>query len=92
MDRNILANITASLKRSLRRLSFRSGVIVLFLCIPFYLLSFLQMLLPIDIAAKGALWIVFFGLAKTFQYAGLTIVGAEGIRGIRARFRSAGRK
>ena len=65
---------------------------MLFLCIPFYLLSFLQMLLPIDIAAKGALWIVFFGLAKTFQYAGLTIVGAEGIRRIRARFRSAGRK
>ena len=92
MDRNILANITASLNRALRRLSFRSGVIVLSLCIPFYLLSFLQMLLPIDIAAKGALWIVFFGLAKTFQYAGLTIVGAEGIRRIRARFRSAGRK
>ena len=92
MDRNILANITASLNRALRRLSFRSGVIVLSLCIPFYLLSFLQMLLPIDIAAKGALWIVFFGLAYTFQYSGLTIVGAEGIRRILARFRSAGRK
>ena len=31
------------------------------------------MLLPISVAAKGILWTVLFGLAKTCQYGGLTI-------------------
>ena len=29
-------------------------------------------------AAKGILWTVLFGLAKTCQYGGLTILGIEG--------------
>ena len=36
------------------------------------------MLLPISTTVKGILWTVLFGLAKTFQYGGLTILGAEG--------------
>jgi len=36
------------------------------------------MLLPISAAAKGVLWIILFGLAKTCQYSGLTILGVEG--------------
>ena len=36
------------------------------------------MLLPISAAAKGVLWTVLFGMAKTFQYGGLTILGVEG--------------
>ena len=39
----------------LRSLSFRTGVIVLMSCIPFYILSFAQMALPISAAAKGIL-------------------------------------
>ena len=62
----------------LQSLSFRTGVIVLLCCIPFYILSFAQMLLPISAAAKGILWTVLFGLAKTCQYGGLTILGVEG--------------
>lgn len=62
----------------LQSLSFRTGVIVLLCCIPFYILSFAQMLLPISAAAKGVLWTVLFGLAKTCQYGGLTILGVEG--------------
>ena len=53
------------------------------MCIPFYILSFAQMALPISVKAKGILWIVLFGLAKTFQYGGITILGVEGIKRIK---------
>ena len=66
------------IKLWLQSLSFRTGVIVLLCCIPFYVLSFAQMLLPISAAAKGVLWTVLFGMAKTCQYGGLTILGVEG--------------
>ena len=66
------------IKTWLQSLSFRTGVIVLLCCIPFYILSFAQMLLPISAAAKGVLWTILFGLAKTCQYGGLTILGVEG--------------
>lgn len=78
---------TLRIKEFLRRLSFRTGMIVLALCVPFYILSFAQMALPLSAYAKGVLWFVLFGLAKTFQYAGLTIVGVEGIKKLRRKFR-----
>lgn len=68
------------IQASLKRFSFRTGVIVLALCIPCYIISFAQMALPISAATKGVLWFVFFGLAKTFQYGGLTILGVEGVK------------
>ena len=64
----------------LRSLSFRTGVIVLLSCIPFYILSFAQMALPISAATKTVLWTILFGLAKTAQYSGITILGVEGYR------------
>lgn len=72
-----------SCRRQLSKLSFRTGVIVLASCIIFYILSFAQMLLPISAAAKGVLWFILFGLAKTTQYGGLAILGVEGIRRIK---------
>lgn len=72
-----LKRITAWLKR----LSFRTGVTVLAMCIPFYIASFAQFALPLSTATKGVLWAVFFGLAKAFQYSGLTILGVEGYNG-----------
>ena len=69
-----------NVRQWLRSLSFRTGVIVLMSCIPFYILSFAQMALPISAAAKGILWTVLFGLAKTCQYGGLTILGVEGYK------------
>lgn len=75
----------ARIKNLLQRLSFRTGVIVLCCCIPCYILSFAQMALPISAAAKGVLWFVLFGLAKTTQYAGLTILGVEGIKRLKTR-------
>lgn len=71
----------------LSQLSFRTGVIVLVMCVPFYILSFAQMLLPLSPGVKTVLWVVLFGLAKTFQYAGLAILGAEGISYLRRRLR-----
>ncbi len=79
-----MRRLFARIKQYLSRLSFRTGVIVLLLCIPCYIISFAQMALPISIAAKSALWVVFFGLAKTFQYAGLAILGVEGVKRLKA--------
>lgn len=73
-------------KQWLSGLSFRTGVIVLLLCIPCYILSFAQMALPISIEAKGVLWFILFGMAKTFQYGGLTILGVEGVKRLKKLF------
>ena len=75
------------IKNWLSLLSFKTGVIVLSLCIPCYIISFAQMALPISAATKSILWVVFFGLAKTFQYGGLTILGAEGVKRVKSYFK-----
>ena len=82
--KSFFLRIGQRVKGWLARLSFRTGVIVLLMCVPFYILSFAQMALPISASAKGVLWVVFFGLAKTAQYGGLTILGAEGIKRLKA--------
>jgi phosphoglycolate phosphatase len=74
------------IKQLLQGLSFKTGVIVLALCIPFYIISFAQMALSISTEMKGVLWVVFFGLAKTFQYGGLTILGVDGWKRLKAYF------
>lgn len=74
------------IKTWLQSLSYRTGVIVLAMCVPFYILSFAQMLLPISTAAKGVLWTVLFGMAKTCQYGGLTILGVEGYRRLKSKW------
>ncbi len=75
------------IKHWLSLLSFKTGVIVLSLCVPCYIISFAQMALPISAATKSILWVVFFGLAKTFQYGGLTILGAEGVKRVKSYFK-----
>jgi phosphoglycolate phosphatase len=79
--------VVYKVKYWLQSLSFRTGVIVLLCCIPFYILSFAQMLLPISVAAKGILWTVLFGLAKTCQYGGLSILGVEGYKRLKDKFK-----
>lgn len=71
------------IQKYLSRFSFRTGMLVLILCIPCYIISFAQMALPISNAMKGVLWFIFFGLAKTFQYGGLSIIGVEGVKRIK---------
>ena len=82
-----IGQVWAKMRTWLQSLSFRTGVIVLLSCIPFYILSFAQMLLPISTTAKGVLWAVLFGLAKTCQYGGLTILGVEGYKRLKNRFK-----
>lgn len=75
------------IKVQLAKLSFRTGVIVLLLCIPCYIFSFAQMAFDTNAATKSVLWVIFFGLAKTFQYGGLTILGVEGVKRLKAKFK-----
>lgn len=79
-------------KKWLRSLSFRTGAIVALVCLLCYAVSFIQMLLPISIAAKGVLWTVFFGLAKTAQYSALLILGKTGIERLKKWFESLRRR
>lgn len=79
--------IVSRIKAWLSRLSFRTGVIILALCIPCYILSFAQMMLPISNTAKGVLWFILFGMAKTTQYTGLTIIGVEGWKRLKEWFK-----
>lgn len=81
-----MSSVKDRVKNFLGGLSFRTGVIVLALCVPCYILSFAQMALPISATAKGVLWFILFGLAKTTQYAGLAILGVEGWRRVKSKF------
>jgi phosphoglycolate phosphatase len=76
--KQLFSNAISAIKRTLAKLSFRTGVMLLVACVIFYILSFAQALLPISAATKGVLWFILFGMAKTTQYAGLTVIGVEG--------------
>lgn len=71
----------------LQSLSYKTGLAVLLCCIPLYILSFAQMLLPISTAAKGVLWFVLFGMAKACQYGGITIMGVDGYHRLKKRLK-----
>lgn len=71
----------------LGRLSFRTGMVVATLCVISYIVSFAQILLPISATMKAVLWTIFFGLAKTFQYTALFILGAAGLERIKSMFK-----
>lgn len=77
------------IKGWLASLSFRTGIVVLIACGVFYAISFAQMLLPISVAAKTTLWVIFFGLAKASQYSALIILGKAGLQTLRRRLRRA---
>ena len=79
--------ILERIKSYLSRLSFRTGVIVFLSCFMFYALSFIALALPIGVGMRGVLWTIFFGLAKTTQYTGLAILGAEGVKRLKKMFR-----
>lgn len=70
----------------LKGLSFRSGAVCVGLAALCYGISFGQMLLPISVGAKGALWVIFFGLAKTFQYSAVLILGKSGLQRLKGIF------
>ena len=45
------------------------------------------MILPISVTAYGILWTVRFGGAKPGQYGGLTILGVEGYKRLKNKFK-----
>ncbi len=70
-----------------------SGALVPYWCHRFsfmhtvFILSFAQMALPakyLSVETKGILWVILFGMAKTCQYGGLTILGVEGYKRVKA--------
>ena len=85
--KRFFADVGVKVKSWLAGLSFRTGVIVLVLCIPLHILAFVPLLLPVGESAKAVLFVVFFGLAKIAQYGGLTILGAEGLRRLKSRLK-----
>lgn len=85
---NKIKNIFEKVKAWLAGLSFRTGVVLIVICMVCYIISFAQMLLPISVGAKGVLWFIFFGLAKTFQYSGLAVLGTAGINRLKTWWRS----
>jgi len=72
-------SISEQIRIWLSKLSFRTGVAVLAICALCYVISFAQMALPIPLSVKSVLWIIFFGMAKTAQYAAILILGKDGI-------------
>lgn len=83
----MIKNTISRIKSLLSRLSFRTGVVVLIICVLFYILSFVQALLPLSAATKSTLFVVFFGMAKLTQYTSLAILGVKGWRKIKAMIR-----
>ena len=78
-----MLSIIGQARNFLSRLSFRTGIVLIIACVICYIVSFAQMFLPISVATKGVLWVVFFGLAKTFQYSALVVLGAEGLKRVK---------
>lgn len=74
-------------KAMLGLLSFRTGIIILAVCIVCYIASFAQMLLPISATTKSVLWFILFGLAKTTQYTALTILGVKGLSSLKTKIK-----
>lgn len=83
----IMSQMFIRLRQWLGKLSFRTGIIVAALCVICYIVSFAQMLLPMSATVKGVLWTVFFGLAKTFQYTAILILGTAGVTRVKAMFK-----
>ncbi len=85
--KQMFIKIRDSIRHFFARLSFRTGVVVLVICLLCYVISFAQALLPISAEAKSVLFIIFFGLAKVAQYSGLAIVGVKGWQRIKSWFK-----
>lgn len=71
----------------LSRLSFRTGVIVLVLCVILHVAAFVPLAFDLSAQFKAIWWFWCFGAAKATQYTGLAIVGAEGVKRLRRYFK-----
>ena len=85
--RQTLIEIREAIKLFLSRLSFRTGVFLLAMCVVFHILAFAQALLPYSAGTKAIVGIALIGVAKTTQYSGLAIVGTKGWQRIKGWFK-----
>ena len=78
------------------KLSFRTGVIVLALCMLFHIIAFLpiipwvkdwSLLAWMNPYVKGVWFTAWIGIAHVFKYAGLAILGVEGYKRLKAFFK-----
>lgn len=76
-----------NLKYWFSTLSYKTGLWFVGICVACYIISFAQMMLPVSVTAKGILWVVFFGLAKTAQYTAILILGKAGVDRLRNYFK-----
>lgn len=84
------------IKLWLSKLSFRTGVIVLALCVLSFAIAFLPIIPGIkdwslmswmNPYVKGIWWTTWWAIAHVFKYAGLTILGIEGYKRLKAFFK-----
>lgn len=84
------------IKHWLSKLSFRTGVIVLALCVLFHIFAFLpiipwvedwSLLSWMNPYVKGVWFTAWIGIAHVFKYAGLAILGVDGYRRLKAFFK-----
>lgn len=83
-----MAATLRKIRQWLKGLSFRTGLWIAAVAVLCYIVAFAQFALPISVGAKGVLWFVFFGLAKTAQYSALLILGKEGLARLKKHFKS----
>ena len=66
------------IKKFFKGLSIRTGIILLIICVLFYVVALIQPLLPISKVAKTIIFTTSFGLAKIFQYSAVAVLGVKG--------------
>lgn len=82
-----MAHLIKYIKEKLSKLSYKTGVAVLASCLIFYAASGVAVLVAGDWKKAGLWFVIFFGLAKTCQYGGLTILGVDGYKRLKSRLR-----
>lgn len=84
------------IKLWLSKLSFRTGVIVLALCVLCYIIAFIPIIPCVNEwglvswmnpYVKGLWWTAWIGLAHVFKYSCIAILGVEGFKRVKAFFR-----
>lgn len=75
------------IKTALSKLSFRTGLILLVLCLLFHGVAVGFFTIPLEGETKALLITISFALAKIFQYSAVAILGVRGVMRVKAWIR-----
>lgn len=75
------------IKTALSKLSFRTGLILLVICLLFHGVAISLFAIPLEGEIKALLITISFALAKIFQYSAIAILGVKGVMRIKAWIR-----